>query len=68
MTIDEIARWLEQRLPAQIPGCGLMPGTTRVEYVMNWGGFVNHSFHVFDGAARCVRRRQACIASVSSAR
>jgi phosphotransferase family enzyme len=51
MTIDEIARWLEQRLPAQIPG-GLMPGTTRVEYVMNWGGFVNHSFHVFDGAAR----------------
>src|SRR5262245_48333340 len=52
MKIEEIARWLEQRLPERVRDCGLTPGTTRVQYVMNWGGFVNHSFHVSDGPAR----------------
>jgi predicted DNA-binding antitoxin AbrB/MazE fold protein len=52
MNVEEMAQWLEQRLPARVPGHGLSPGTTRVRYVMNWGGFVNHSFHVCDGPAR----------------
>ena len=32
------------------PELGLDPGRLRVEYVLNWGGFVNASFHVADGA------------------
>jgi thiamine kinase-like enzyme len=52
MDVEEIARWLERRLPEQAQGSALTPGKTRVRYVMNWGGFVNHSFHVFDGPTR----------------
>lgn len=31
---------------------GLDTGRLRVEYVLNWGGFVNRSFHVTDGRTR----------------
>jgi thiamine kinase-like enzyme len=52
MNVEEIARWLEQQLPERARGCGLTRGGTQIRYVMNWGGFVNHSFHVSDGPAQ----------------
>jgi hypothetical protein len=30
----------------------LDPATLRIEYVLNWGGFVNHSYHVRDARRR----------------
>jgi len=48
MNIEEMARWLEQRLPELLIDCNLTPGKTRVTYVLNWG----RSFEVSDGAVR----------------
>ena len=46
-----MAAWLEERLP-QIPRLNLNPTNTRVRHVLNWGGFVNHSFSIEDGSVR----------------
>jgi hypothetical protein len=46
---EELAVWLEQRLPSELD---LDAATTRVTHILNWGGFVNHSFFVRDGHTR----------------
>ena len=38
-------------LSARAPALGLAAGSLSVEYVLNWGGFVNHSFRATDGHA-----------------
>jgi len=48
---DQLASWLAQRLPA-VRTLDLNPETIRVRYVLNWGGFVNHSFSIDDGHRR----------------
>jgi thiamine kinase-like enzyme len=49
MNAEELALWLEQHLP-RVSGLNLRQNV-RVKHVLNWGGFVNHSFSVDDGAA-----------------
>src|SRR5215831_2087983 len=46
---EELAVWLEQRLPSELD---LDAATTRVTHILNWGGFVNHSFFVRDAHRR----------------
>ena len=41
MNAEELASWLQHHLPAE-----------RVTHILNWGGFVNHSFTIRDGNAR----------------
>ena len=48
---EHLASWLAQRLPL-ISGLHLSPQNPRVTRVLNWGGFVNHSFSVNDGSAQ----------------
>jgi hypothetical protein len=49
--VDDLGRWLEQRLPT-ISKLNLSPDGIRVKYVLNWGDFVNHSFCVQDGSVQ----------------
>lgn len=49
MNAEELASWLEQHLP-RISGLNLRQNI-RVKHVLNWGGFVNHSFSVDDGVS-----------------
>ena len=48
MNSEQLAHWLETHLP-QIPSLKLAQNRIKVSYVLNWGGFVNHSFTVDDG-------------------
>jgi hypothetical protein len=48
---EQLALWLEHRLPG-IPTLHLNSGNTRVAHILNWGGFVNHSFSVSDGTVQ----------------
>jgi len=41
MNTEELAEWLKPKL-----------GGANVKHILNWGGFVNHSFHVADGPAK----------------
>src|SRR2546423_15453443 len=40
MNAEQLAEWLQQRLHME------------VRHVLNWGGFVNHSFSLVDGSSR----------------
>lgn len=51
MNAEQLASWLAERLP-RVSGLNLSPEGTRVSHVLNWGGFVNHSFTIQDGGAR----------------
>ena len=51
MDAEQLAAWLEDRLPG-IASLKLNAQKTRVTHVLNWGGFVNHSFSVSDGSAQ----------------
>ena len=51
MDADDLASWLAHRLPF-ISGLDLSPRNLRVTHVLNWGGFVNHSFSIDDGSAQ----------------
>jgi len=48
---EQLAEWLKQHLP-RASGLNLNPRSVRVSHVLNWGGFVNHSFSVDDGSVR----------------
>jgi len=50
MDAQQLADWLERQLP-QIPRFTNSERIT-VRHVLNWGGFVNHSFTIDDGARR----------------
>ncbi|MEI9814426.1 MAG: hypothetical protein WDO18_18085 [Acidobacteriota bacterium] len=47
MNAEQLAVWLEHHLPAHVD-VHLDPQDLRVTHVLNWGGFVNHSFTVAD--------------------
>jgi aminoglycoside phosphotransferase (APT) family kinase protein len=49
--VERLAAWLKERLP-RIPRLNLDPSRIQVSHVLNWGGFVNHSFSVQDGESR----------------
>jgi thiamine kinase-like enzyme len=51
MNSEELAIWLEQHLP-RLLRTHLTTQHTKVSHVLNWGGFVNHSFCVTDGSTR----------------
>jgi aminoglycoside phosphotransferase (APT) family kinase protein len=48
MNSEQLAEWLERHLP-QVSSLKLGSDRIRVSHVLNWGGFVNHSFSVEDG-------------------
>jgi hypothetical protein len=48
---EQLAEWLQEHLP-QISRLNLNPCHTRVNHVLNWGGFVNQSFSIEDGRVR----------------
>jgi len=48
---EQLSSWLELWLP-RISDLNLNPQTIHVRHVLNWGGFVNHSFSVNDGSVR----------------
>jgi hypothetical protein len=52
MTVDQIQAELRNALVAGAAGLGLRAERLEVRYVLNLGGFVNHSFHVSDGTRR----------------
>jgi len=52
MNAEELAEWLQQNV-AQLNGViQLDAARVRIRHVFNWGGFVNHSFHVTDGTTQ----------------
>jgi thiamine kinase-like enzyme len=48
---EQLSSWLELWLP-RISDLNLNPQAIQVRHVLNWGGFVNHSFSVNDGWVR----------------
>ncbi|HEX2079096.1 MAG TPA: hypothetical protein VHG08_15335 [Longimicrobium sp.] len=52
MDLDHFRSTVHDRLALAAAELGLDGARLRVEYVLNWGGFVNRSFHVTDGRAR----------------
>lgn len=51
MNSEQLASWLAECLP-RVSGLNLSPEGTQVSHVLNWGGFVNHSFTIQDGGTR----------------
>lgn len=51
MNTAELAQWLERHL-SDNPAADLDATAIKVTHVLNWGGFVNHSFTVADGRNR----------------
>ena len=47
---DELERWLEDNLP-RVSRLPFREQLIRARHVLNWGGFVNHSFSIIAGAA-----------------
>ena len=52
MDLDRFRSTVQHRLASAAAELGLDAARLRVEYVLNWGGFVNRSFQVTDGRAR----------------
>src|SRR5687767_13878573 len=52
MDAERLAEWLQQTLGQYDSALklNLKHEGIRVRHVLNWGGFVNHSFHVTDGS------------------
>jgi aminoglycoside phosphotransferase (APT) family kinase protein len=48
---EQLAEWLQRRLP-RIPRLSLNSSRIKVTHVLNWGGFVNHSFSIDDGSVQ----------------
>jgi hypothetical protein len=48
---EQLGLWLEHQLP-RMSTLHLTPRNTRVAHILNWGGFVNHSFSVSDGTVQ----------------
>jgi hypothetical protein len=51
MNVEQLANWLQQHLP-RYSAIQLPPGRIQVNHVLNWGGFVNHSFSIADDSHR----------------
>lgn len=52
MDVDRLRDHVHEHVRANAADFGVRADSVRVEYVLNWGGFVNHSFHVHDGRRR----------------
>jgi thiamine kinase-like enzyme len=52
MNAEQLAEWLKSDLPGHEFGRTLNSRSLQVKHVLNWGGFVNHSFTVSDGTTR----------------
>jgi aminoglycoside phosphotransferase (APT) family kinase protein len=52
MDLSRFQSIVHEHLADRAPELGLDAARLRVEYVLNWGGFVNRSFRVTDGRAR----------------
>lgn len=52
MDLPRLQSLVHQQLASRAAELGLDAARLRVEYVLNWGGFVNRSFQVTDGRAR----------------
>jgi hypothetical protein len=52
MNIAQLEGWLQEFLPQHMAGIDFDSRHFRVNYVLNWGGFVNHSFTISDGSKR----------------
>lgn len=52
MELTRFQTIVHEHLASRAPQLGLDATALRVEYVLNWGGFVNRSFQVTDGRAR----------------
>ena len=52
MDLSTFQSLVHHHLAARAAELGLDGARLRVEYVLNWGGFVNRSFHVTDGRTR----------------
>src|SRR5262245_28631556 len=52
MNSEELADWLKHNVERRASTLSLNATKVSVRHVLNWGGFVNHSFHVTDGVSR----------------
>jgi aminoglycoside phosphotransferase (APT) family kinase protein len=52
MNAEQLEDWLNQHLPQQVPPNIFKSQNINVKHVFNWGGFVNQSFAISDGADR----------------
>lgn len=52
MDLTRFQAAVHQHLAASAASLGLDAARLRVEYILNWGGFVNRSFRVWDGRVR----------------
>jgi len=50
MNAEQLAEWLEERVAMFVPSTPLDSHRTEVRHVLNWGGFVNHSFTINVGS------------------
>jgi aminoglycoside phosphotransferase (APT) family kinase protein len=66
MDLDRFLSTVRDRLALAAPELGLDAARLRVEYVLNWGGFVNRSFHVTDGHTR-LHLKLACEPEIQDA-
>ncbi|HEU0298773.1 MAG TPA: phosphotransferase [Longimicrobium sp.] len=66
MDLDRFRSTLRDHLALEAAELGLDAARLRVEYVLNWGGFVNRSFHVTDGHAR-LHLKLACEPEIQGA-